>query len=214
MKQIETSQASCSPRRGSPTSHARRRLHVSAERLYALLENLLTWSRLQRGAMQQQPEPIQLADLIEDNIALFTAKAREKEVALAQTVPENLWAYADYSMVNTVVHNLISNALKFTPAQGRVDVSGQAQNGMVEIAVSDTGVGIYPGDLPKLFRIDMHYTRAGTAGEKGTGLGLVLCQELVERNQGKIWVESAVGKGTNFKFTLPRPTSVDLENHK
>ena len=182
-------------------------LHVSTERLYALLENLLTWSRLQRGAMQQQPEPIQLHNIAENNVTLFAPKAQQKEVVLMQTVPENLWAYADYSMVNTVVHNLVSNALKFTSAGGHINVSAGEQNDAVEIAVSDTGIGIYSGDLPKLFRIDAQYTNIGTAGEKGTGLGLILCQELVERNNGKIWVESEVGKGTTFRFTLPRKKS-------
>jgi two-component system sensor histidine kinase/response regulator len=128
---------------------------------------------------------------------------------ITQTVPEHLWAYADYNIVNTVIHNLVSNALKFTPAGGHVEVSAREQSDVVEIAVSDTGVGIYPGDLPKLFRIDVQYTHLGTAGEKGTGLGLILCQELVERNHGKIWVESEVGKGTIFRFTLPRPMDAE-----
>jgi PAS domain S-box-containing protein len=178
-------------------------LHVSAERLYALLENLLTWSRLQCGAMQQQPRQIQLIDIAEDNVDLFAPKAEQKKIVLSQTVSEHLCAYADYSMVDTVVRNLVSNALKFTPAGGHIEISAREQNDFVEIAVSDTGIGIYPGDLPKLFRIDVQYTHIGTAGEKGTGLGLILCQELVERNSGKIWVESEVGKGTIFRFTLP-----------
>lgn len=179
-------------------------LHTSAERLYALLENLLTWSRLQRGVMQQQIEPVRVVDIVEDNIALFETAAQEKQIVLSHAVPDTLWAYADHSMVNTVIHNLVSNALKFTPAGGRIEVSGQKQGELVEIAVADTGVGIYPGDISKLFRIDTHYTNPGTGGERGTGLGLILCQELVERNNGKIWVESVVGQGTTFKITLPR----------
>jgi PAS domain S-box-containing protein len=178
-------------------------LHVSAERLHALLENLLTWSRLQRGAMQQQPEPIQLSDIAEENIDLFAPKAEQKKIVLTRTVPEHLWVYADYGMINTVVRNLISNALKFTPVGGRIEVSAQECNDIVEVSVSDSGIGIYPGDLPKLFRIDVQYTHLGTDGEKGTGLGLILCQELVERNSGRIWVESTVGTGTTFRFTLP-----------
>lgn len=106
-------------------------------------------------------------------------------------------------MVNTVIRNLVSNALKFTPTGGAIEISAQAREDHLEIAVSDTGTGIPQEDLPKLFRIDVQYTNVGTGGETGTGLGLILCQDLVEKNDGKIWVESEVGEGTTFRFTLP-----------
>ncbi len=178
-------------------------IRASAERLYALLENLLTWSRIQRGAMEHQPETIDLAEIAEDNVALFAPKAEHKQITLRSAIPENTLAYADYSMVDTVLRNLISNALKFTPAEGRIDVSASVRAPYIEVAVSDIGRGIPFEDISKLFRIDVQYTNPGTAGEKGTGLGLILCQELVERNGGKIWVESEIGKGTTFTFTLP-----------
>jgi PAS domain S-box-containing protein len=190
-----------------PPDEIKKRVHwlrVYTKRLYTLLENLLTWSRLQRGAMLQQPELIHLFDIVEDNIALHAPKADEKEIVLTQTIPQqHLQAYADHSMINTVIQNLISNALKFTPAGGHVTVSAREQHNIVEVSVSDTGIGIPPREFSKLFRIDAQYTHSGTAGEKGSGLGLILCHELVERNGGTIWVESEVGKGTTFRFTLP-----------
>jgi signal transduction histidine kinase len=103
-----------------------------------------------------------------------------------------------------VVRNLISNALKFTHAGGTIDISTRQEGISIEVSVSDTGIGIAQKHLPKLFRIETTYKRLGTAREKGTGLGLILCKELVEKNGGRIWVESEVGKGTTFRFTLPR----------
>ena len=185
-------------------------LHASAERLYALLENLLTWARLQRGMMEHHPELIALAELVEDNVALFAARAEQKQVTLTAAIPASISAYADYSMVNTVLRNLVSNALKFTRAGDFIEISVQAGETSVAMAVADTGIGIRPEDFPKLFRLDAQYTNIGTAGEAGTGLGLLLCQELVERNHGKIRVTSAVGQGTTFTFTLPRQPPAGL----
>ena len=108
-------------------------------------------------------------------------------------------------MVNTVLRNLLSNAIKFTPSSGAINVSAQLHDEQfLEVAVADTGMGIKEEDFSKLFRIDIQYTNVGTAGERGTGLGLNLCKDLVEKNGGAIRVKSEVGKGTTFKFTLPR----------
>jgi len=180
------------------------RLNTSVERVYALLENLLAWSRIQRGAMKCEPECIDLFDVAEESVALFLAKAEHKNIALRSLIQENSLIYADYSMVNTVMRNLISNALKFTNAGGSITVSAVLQNQHVEVAVSDTGCGIEDAGIAKIFRIDTTYTNVGTAGEQGTGLGLILCQELVEQNGGRIWVESEVDKGSTFRFTVPQ----------
>ena len=176
----------------------------SAERLNALLENLLSWSRLQRGVMEHCPEEISLYELIEDNLALFASKAESKHIRLSSSVGEEVRVYADYQMVNTVARNLLSNALKFSRSGDSIQISATISDRHVEIAVADTGPGIHAEDLPKLFRVDSHYTNIGTAGEAGTGLGLLLCQEMVEKNSGSIWVESEIGKGTTFRFTLPK----------
>jgi len=180
------------------------RIRASAESLNALLENLLTWSRIQRGIIEYEPEEIDIHEIAEYNIDLFTSKAEQKQIILTSFVQKEMLTYADYNMVNTVIRNLVSNALKFTRAGDTIEISAQEQETHIEVAVSDTGIGINKEDIPKLFRIDVQYTHTGTAGEKGTGLGLNLCKDLVEKNGGRIWVESALGKGTTFRFTLPK----------
>jgi PAS domain S-box-containing protein len=181
------------------------KLQTSARRLYRLLENLLTWSRIQRGAMRYEPEYIQLNELIEETLDLFLSQAEHKTITLQPAIPSDIQVYADYQMLHTILRNLLSNALKFTPAEGRVEISARKDGAAaVEIAVADSGVGISPADVPRLFRIDSQYTHQGTAGEKGTGLGLSLCKDLVEKNQGRIWVHTEIDHGTTFRFTIPR----------
>lgn len=181
------------------------KVRASAEQLYALLENLLTWSRIQRGAMEYDPEDVNIAKITRDNIALFTSKAEQKNISLKISIGQETMVYGDYNMINTVLRNLISNAMKFTNGGGTIEVSAVSHNEQdVEIAVADTGIGIKEQDLSKLFRIDVQYTKIGTAGEKGTGLGLTLCKDLIEKNSGQIWVESEVGKGSTFRFILPK----------
>ena len=181
-----------------------RYVFTSADRLFKLLENLLTWSSLQRGAMQYTPTIQNLGEIVEDNVLLFHSKVVQKQIGLTYNIPEELAAYGDVSMVNTILRNLISNALKFTQAGDRITVESSIAGKWIEIAVSDTGQGIMPEALPKLFRIDEKYSTVGTAGEQGTGLGLLLCQDLVQKHGGRIWVESEMGKGTVFTFTIPR----------
>ena len=185
-------------------------IRTAAERLYALLENLLTWSRIQRGAIEYLPESIDLAEIAEDNVALFTPNAEQKRIRLHNSIQDRTFVYADYSMLNTVIRNLTSNALKFTSSGDQVTLSAKIAEQGIEVAVSDTGVGIPAEMLPTLLRIDTHHTQPGTSGEKGTGLGLVLCKELIEKNGGQLWVESEVGKGSIFRFTLPRPHSTEM----
>lgn len=185
-------------------THRVERIYASAERLYTLLENLLTWSQLQRGVMQYTPETINLQTMVKENIDLFVAQAEQKKITLSTDIQGKISAYADYSMVNTILRNLLSNALKFTPKGGQVTLSAREDGQYIEIATADTGIGIAVAEIPYLFRSDTQYTQPGTNGEKGTGLGLTLCQDLVEKNRGKIWVESENGKGTIFRFTLPK----------
>lgn len=188
-----------------------KKLRKSAEGLYALLENLLTWSRIQRGAIEYYPEEIDLSDVSDENIDLFAARAEQKGITLRSMIQMHEMVYADENMVNTVIRNLVSNALKFTPSGGRIELFVRPSGDFVEVSVADTGTGINEEDIPKLFRIDAQYTNLGTDGEKGTGLGLNLCQDLVEKNGGEIWVESERGKGTTFKFTLPKKEKVESD---
>lgn len=180
------------------------RLHLSSKRLYALLTNLLTWSRLHRGLMEYEPEEIRIDGIVTHNVRLFASNAEQKQIALTNLVPEKTAAYADNKMVDMVIRNLISNALKFTEAGGTIEISAQKNQNVIEIAVSDTGIGMNQAYLDTVFHIDARCSRAGTAGEEGTGLGLILCKELVEKNGGNISVESEVGNGSTFRFTLPQ----------
>ena len=176
----------------------------AARNLFELLENLLTWSRMQRGLIEFNPEPIQVSALAQRSIALLTPSAAQKAITLTQAVNPSLLGMADHKMIDAVVRNLISNAIKFTNSGGTIEVSGNDDGAFMTIAVKDNGVGIGEQFLPKLFRIDEQYRRTGTANERGTGLGLILCKEFVERNGGEIRVESKIGNGSTFSFTLPK----------
>ena len=185
--------------------HFLERIHTSAERLYALIENLLTWSRIQRGVMEYEPETLDLHDVVSDTVDLFLSRAEQKQILLRSMVAENTFVSADGYMLATILRNLISNALKFTESGGTVTIFTQIHDAdKLEVSITDTGCGIPQSDQHKLFCIDQQYSQTGTAGETGTGLGLILCQELVERHGGKIWAESAPGKGAAFRFTLAR----------
>ena len=182
------------------------KLQKSAERVFSLLENLLTWSRIQRGLMEYTPDTLPLGDISAMICDVFMAAAEQKQIGLSCGIPRECKAHADYQMVMTIMRNLVSNALKFTPQGGNIRLSAADAGNYVEIAVADSGVGIPPRALEKLFQIDEHHTTVGTAGEKGTGLGLILCHDLVKTNGGTMRVESEVGKGTTFRFTLPKPS--------
>jgi signal transduction histidine kinase len=184
-------------------------IHKSARTMHNLLRNLLTWARLQQGRIEHDPRSVELRYLAENTMALLEEVAFCKKIRLTNTIEADLFVHADERMIETVIRNLTANALKFTPAQGQVTLSAHrnghspGQPEWVEVTVTDTGVGISPEDIDKLFRIDVHHTTTGTAKETGTGLGLILCQEMVEKNGGQIWVESEVGHGTTVKFTVP-----------
>jgi len=176
----------------------------AAENILKLLDNLLTWSKMQRGMLEYHPQRILIEKVVTRNIELFTPVAERKQIILRSSIQEKGSAYADYNMVDTVIRNLIANALKFTHPGGTVEVSVRQKENYFEVAVSDTGIGIGKEHISKLFQIDTQYRRSGTDREKGSGLGLILCKELVEKSGGRIWVESETGKGTTFTFTLPK----------
>ncbi len=179
-------------------------LRKSIENLYELLKNLLTWSTIQRGSLGYHPKQLHVQEIVARNITLLTPDARQKQIIIRSSIKEETMVYADADMVYAIIRNLISNALKFTDTSGKIEISATEDDQFVEISVLDTGIGIPEEDLPNLFRIDTRYKKRGTAGEEGTGIGLILCKELVEKNGGRIWVESKIGKGTTCKFTLPK----------
>ena len=180
------------------------RLHGSSRSIYALLTNLLEWSQLERGLLTLEPSTFAAADIVLRNICLFAAQARRKQIQMKHQLPKAMVIYADFKMIDTVIRNLLSNALKFTGSGGVVEISGRTGARDVELVIADTGVGMNADMLSKLFRIDQKTSRQGTDGEKGTGLGLILCKELVEKNGGVLQVESVEGEGTTCRLRLPR----------
>jgi signal transduction histidine kinase len=178
-------------------------LDKSLKNLFALLENLLEWSRAQTGSIEFKPEPFDLNMLLEENKELLKAQAQNKKINLVHNDLTGLPIKAHKHSVNTVIRNLIANAIKFTPPGGTVTISAQSAKEEVLVSVADTGVGIPAAVLEKLFRIDTKHSTKGTADEKGTGLGLILCKEFIEKNGGTIGVQSEEGKGSTFYFTLP-----------
>jgi signal transduction histidine kinase len=179
-------------------------LHASSKNVYALLNDLLEWSRLERGVLDYHPDTLMLSPSIAHVMVTVQAAANHKQITLRNSVPEQLTGYADEQMLHTILRNLLTNAVKFTDAHGMVEVSAHSlDDHEVEIRVTDTGVGMDEETIAKLFRIDAKASRPGTNGEKGTGLGLVLCKEFVKKNGGRLRVESQVGQGTICRLTLP-----------
>ncbi|MDD4604262.1 MAG: ATP-binding protein [Bacteroidales bacterium] len=169
-----------------------------------LLDNLLQWSRIQTGRMEPSPEKFDISSLLVEVTNFYKITAVEKKVNLICTTDTPMFIFADKNMIKTVLRNLISNALKYTAIDGTVE-SGliQKENG-VEIYVKDTGLGMTSDQVSKLFRLDSTYSTLGTANEKGTGLGLILSQEFIDKNGGKIWVDSEKGVGSTFHVSLPQ----------
>ena len=180
-------------------------LNTSSKSTYLLLENLLSWSSSQTGRMEFSLQKTELKTLVDEIILLSKPAADNKQIELVDNTEADLSVYADKNMLNTIVRNLITNAIKFTEANGEIIISAErsTRKGFVEISVTDTGVGIPANKINDLFRIDKNASTPGTYKEKGTGLGLILCKEFVEKQGGEIWIESEVGQGSRFIFTLP-----------
>lgn len=179
-------------------------IYDSSQKAYSLLENLLDWSRSQTGRLQWKPDNINIAAIACEVIDLLAGTASNKAIELTLKVEDPLYVFADGNMITTVIRNLVSNALKFTKEGGFVKIISASKNNMIEITIEDSGIGISEENIKKLFRIDENVSTTGTAKEKGTGLGLILCKEFVEKNNGNISVESKIGQGSKFIFTLPK----------
>lgn len=175
--------------------------------LSELLEELLLWASLQTNRYEFNPECIELAEVGTSILSLLGTNAAQKKITLEYKIPEKIKIFADRKMVHTIFRNLVSNAIKFTDAQGSISIDCAEEEHAVTIAINDTGVGIGHDVINKIFSIDNQTSTPGTNGEHGSGLGLILCREMVEKNMGKIWVESQPGKGSQFMFTLPKPAT-------
>lgn len=187
-------------------------MHSSSKQAYTLLENLLSWSRLQTGTLTPKFSNEKPSSLIGEIKMLLDAAAQSKGIYLISDVIDDDPIVADIEMTKTVLRNLVTNALKFTFPDGTVKIECEKHENEMVFGVTDTGIGIEPEHINKLFRIESKLSKNGTAEEKGTGLGLILCKEFVEKQHGRIWVQSETGKGSCFSFTIPLITDGQKTN--
>jgi PAS domain S-box-containing protein len=176
----------------------------SSKRAMNLLMNILEWSRIQTGRISFNPENIDLNQLVDEIIDLLNDSALQKQITIHKILSADIRVFGDHEMLGTIFRNLISNAIKFTYPAGKITVSMVESIDNYNFSVKDNGVGIEPEHLAKLFGIGEKITTHGTENEKGTGLGLILCKEFIEKHGGKIWVKSEVTKGSTFSFSLPK----------
>jgi signal transduction histidine kinase len=164
----------------------------------------LQWAKIQQGKIAFKPVKIKLYELIVGVADFLKANMEEKNISLEIDVNKEMVIVADISMLQAIIRNLLSNALKYTPQLGKISIKASASTKNIIIEISDTGVGMTPKDLKKLFKIDTSFSKVGTNNETGTGLGLILCHEFVEKHQGEILVKSKTNKGTSFSVILPK----------
>uniref|UniRef100_A0A832DJI9 histidine kinase n=1 Tax=Ignavibacterium album TaxID=591197 RepID=A0A832DJI9_9BACT len=180
-------------------------IQEASRSMLSLVNSLLDWTRLQTGRIRFEPQKVNITEIINDSISALRGSAIQKQIELQSKVNNDLYLFVDKSLIIQVFNNLISNAIKFTHSNGTVTISASpAENKrFIKFSVRDTGIGIQPEDLQKLFKVDSKFTTEGTAGEKGSGLGLSLVKEIIEKHGGQIWVDSKPGEGSDFQFTLP-----------
>jgi signal transduction histidine kinase len=179
-------------------------LHESSRHLYKLLDNLLQWSTIQRDMIRLKIDKINLRDVAGQSLNLYRINAGDKKIELINDIDKRFDIEADPNMTDLVFRNLISNAIKFSPMGGIITLDARRlPDDFIEISVADTGIGIDPDRIEKLFDIGSLDPSTGTANEKGTGLGLILCKEVIEKMGGRLFVDSIPGEGTTFRFTLP-----------
>jgi PAS domain S-box-containing protein len=179
-------------------------IYKSSKNIQNLLENLLQWSRVQTGRIEFNPIKFDLNNLANDVVALYQVNAARKKISLVNNIEAEIHVKADKFMIDTVMRNLVSNSIKFTRQGGEISINSEEKpDGFLQVSIKDNGVGMKEEILGKLFKIDEHVTTKGTEKEKGTGIGLILCKEFIEKHNGKIWAESTLGEGSTFNFTLP-----------
>lgn len=175
----------------------------SSLRVMDLLSNLMDWARTQTGAIAFSPEMLDMSELIRKTVGVLNDYALQKSITITYNLPQRFQMEADRPMLSTIFRNLVSNAIKFSFPKGQILISAVRKNSEYVFSVSDNGIGIRSDALDKLFRIDQSYSTIGTQNEKGSGLGLLLCKEFVDKHGGHIWVESELWKGSTFYFTIP-----------
>lgn len=180
-----------------------KKIHQTNKHIYQLLENLLTWSKSQRGKLALETARFNLTKVVETNVNVLRLDAERKDINIQCNIPDEVFAFADREMISTVFRNLLNNAIKFTYPGKSVQVSIAVKEDYIELSISDEGTGISEENLAKLFSIEDKFKSDGTSGEKGTGLGLIICKEFIEKNNGHLYVDSQPGKGSTFSFTVP-----------
>jgi len=178
-------------------------IHTLSVNLFEMINTLLTWSISQNGMITHRPEPFSIADLCLKSIQNLQTVAKQKDIVIVSKATEGLTVLADENMILSVMHNLINNAIKYSYHGTIINIEARQVAGFAEVSVIDSGIGLSQASQAKLFRYDQHFLCKGTAGESGTGLGLILCKDFVEKNGGTICVESTIDKGSTFTFTLP-----------
>ncbi|NVO04434.1 MAG: HAMP domain-containing histidine kinase, partial [Bacteroidetes bacterium] len=175
----------------------------SAQNTHNLLEDILIWARAKSDKLPFQPEEIEFSILLKNVLSSLNLAAKNKNISINIAADGKLRVFADVNMLKTILRNLISNAIKFTNLGGKINIWAIQKNTEIIVAISDNGIGIEEKIVKKLFEISQTHSIKGTANETGTGLGLFLCKDFVEKHGGKIWIESEIGKGSNFRFSLP-----------
>lgn len=183
-------------------------IHQTSKNGYVLLENLLQWSRTQWGMIRYKPMEIDLGDFMNDLLPILNEPAKKKKITINHDIPDQFQVYADTDMLAGIFRNLLSNAIKFTPSGGKIFIKAYTKNGKPEICVADTGIGMTPEETARLFNIENSFSNHGTENETGSGIGLILCKEFIEKHGGDIWVESQKGQGSKFCFHLGKPTQL------
>ena len=179
-------------------------LYQSSANTFNLLENLLTWSRVQRNAITFNPQHFDLNIVIDESLDFLEANRSKKNITVKNNIDLSVFVFADKEMISTVIRNIISNAIKFTPVNGNIQIDKEMiKNEFVKIIITDYGIGMNKDKISQLFKLDYDVSTEGTEGEKGTGLGLILCKEFIKKNNGEIFVESEEGKGSSFSITVP-----------
>lgn len=196
-------------RKGDDIDHIKRDrfiklIHESTVNIYKLLENLLFWSRSQTGRLKYAPVNLNLLEIINECLNVLKPTANKKDIEIEVNVKEDITIKGDGNMIKTVIRNLVSNAIKYTP-KGKITVGTYSQDDNYQVVyIQDNGVGIKSEDIDLIFKVSSVKSKEGTHGEKGTGLGLIICKEFIEKNGGKIWVESDLNKGSVFYFSIPK----------
>ncbi len=175
----------------------------SSVRALNLLINLMEWAQTQTGRMKFNPEYLEMNMLVNEIVLFCSDMALQKSIVITNDTHSMIPLYADKAMINTILRNLVSNAIKFTQPGGRINIICEAHQNKVNISIKDTGIGMSESSIGKLFRIDTNHSTPGTINETGTGLGLILCKEFIDKHNGEIWVESEPGQGSVFCFSIP-----------